>query len=106
MIPAFRAMVDEVIDGVEVGLISTKFHNTVAEIIVHRVAEISRESGIRTVALSGGTFQNRYLSSMVESSLLNDRFRVLVPLQLPSNDGGIALGQLMVAARKRETGDY
>ena len=106
MIPAFQAMVDEVTVGVEVGLISTKFHNTVTEIIVHRVAEISRESGIRTVALSGGTFQNRYLSSMVESSLLNDRFRVLVPVQLPSNDGGIALGQLMVAARKLETGDY
>jgi hydrogenase maturation protein HypF len=106
MTPAFQAMVDEVMDEVEVGLISTKFHNTVAEIIVNRVAEISREYGIRTVALSGGAFQNRYLSSRVESNLLNDQFRVLVPVQLPSNDGGIALGQLMVAARKRETGDY
>jgi hydrogenase maturation protein HypF len=106
MTPAFQAMVDEVMDGVEVGLISTRFHNTVADIIVNRVAEISRECGIRTIALSGGTFQNRYLSSRVESSLLKDQFRVLVPVQLPSNDGGIALGQLMVAARKRETGDY
>jgi hydrogenase maturation protein HypF len=106
MAPAFRAMVDEVMDGVDVGLISTKFHNTVAEIIINRVASISRESGIRTVVLSGGSFQNRYLSSQVESDLLDDQFRVLVPRQLPSNDGGIALGQLVIAAKKREMGGY
>jgi hydrogenase maturation protein HypF len=106
MAPAFRAMVDEVMDGVDVGLISTKFHNTVAEIIINRVASISRESGIRTVVLSGGSFQNRYLSSQVESDLLDDQFRVLVPRQLPTNDGGIALGQLVIAAKKREMGGY
>ncbi len=106
MLPAFRAMVDEVMGGVDVGLISTKFHNTVGEIIVNRVTKISRESGIRTVALSGGTFQNRYLSSRVESGLLDAQFRVLFPRQLPSNDGGIALGQLVIAAKRREMGDY
>jgi len=104
--PAFQAMVHEVMAGVDVGMISTKFHNTVADIIVRRVFRISRESGIRTVALSGGTFQNRYLSYRVESDLLDDQFRVLVPKQLPCNDGGIALGQLVIAAMKRETGDY
>jgi hydrogenase maturation protein HypF len=106
MAPAFRAMVDEVMRGRDVGLISTKFHNTVADIIVSRVKRISHESGIRTVVLSGGTFQNRYLSSRVESDFEDDQFRVLVPRQLPSNDGGIALGQLVIAARKREMGDY
>ena len=106
MAPAFRAMVDEVMGGVDVGLISTKFHNTIGEIIVNRVTSIRGESGIRTVALSGGTFQNRYLSSLVESGLLDAKFRVLFPRQLPSNDGGIALGQLVVAAKKREMGDY
>jgi hydrogenase maturation protein HypF len=95
-----------VLGGVGVGLISTRFHNTVAGIMVNRVRQISRESGIRTVVLSGGTFQNRYLSARVESDLEGDHFRVLVPVQLPSNDGGIALGQLAVAAKKRETGDY
>ena len=104
--PAFRAMVDEVMGGVDVGLISTKFHNTVGEIIVNGVRKISRESGIRTVALSGGTFQNSYLSSRVESGLLDAQFRLLFPRQLPSNDGGIALGQLVIAAKKREMGDY
>ncbi len=106
MAPAFRAMVDEVMRGEDVGLISTKFHNTIAAIIVNRVTKISHESGIRTVALSGGTFQNRYLSSRVESDLADLQFRVLVPRQLPANDGGIALGQLVIAARKREMGDY
>jgi len=106
MASSFRAMVDEVLGGIDVGLISTRFHNTVGEIIVNGVKKISRESGIRTVALSGGTFQNRYLSNRVESDLLDDQFRVLVPRQLPSNDGGIALGQLVIAAKKREMGDY
>ncbi|MEE9461883.1 MAG: Sua5/YciO/YrdC/YwlC family protein, partial [Bacteroidales bacterium] len=106
MAPTFQAMVDEVMGGVDVGLISTRFHNTVGEIIVNGVKKISRESGIRTVALSGGTFQNRYLSSRVESGLLDAKFKVLFPRQLPSNDGGIALGQLVIAAKKREMGDY
>jgi hydrogenase maturation protein HypF len=106
MAPAFKAMVDEILTGTDADLVSTKFHNTVSEIIVRKVLEISRESGIRTVALAGGTFQNRYLSSQVESNLLQDQFRVLVPMQLPSNDGGIALGQLVIAAKKRETGVY
>ena len=101
MAPAFQAMVDELLGGTETGLISTRFHNTVAEIIVSRVGKISRDSGIRTVVLSGGTFQNRYLSARVESDLEDDHFRVLVPMQVPANDGGIALGQLVVAADKR-----
>jgi len=106
MAPAFRAMVDEVLGGVDVGLISAKFHNTIAGIILNGVRKISLETGIRTVALSGGTFQNRYLSSRVESGLLDARFRVLLPRQLPPNDGGIALGQLVIAAKRREMGDY
>lgn len=106
IVPAFRAMVDDVSGGVDVGLISTKFHNTVAGIILDGVKKISRESGIRTVALSGGTFQNRYLLSRVESGLQDARFRVLLPRQLPSNDGGIALGQLVIVAKKREKADY
>ena len=106
MAPAFQAMVEDVLGGVGVGLISTRFHNTVAGIMVNRVRLISRESGIRTVVLSGGTFQNRYLSSRVESDLEDDQFRVLVPLQVPANDGGIALGQLAIAAMMREKGGY
>jgi len=106
MAPAFRAMVDEVMGGVDVGLISTKFHNTMGEIIINGVKKISRDSGIRKVVLSGGTFQNSYLSSMVESGLMDAQFRVLFPRQLPTNDGGIALGQLVIAAKKREMGNY
>jgi hydrogenase maturation protein HypF len=106
MAPAFQAMVEDILGGVGIGQIASRFHNTVAEIMINRVRQISRESGIRTVVLGGGTFQNRYLSSRVESDLRDDRFRVLVPAQVPTNDGGIALGQLVVAAKKREKGDY
>jgi len=106
MAPTFLAMVEEVMGGVDVGLISAKFHNTIGKIIIDGVKKLSRDSGIWTVALSGGTFQNRYLSSLVESGLQDAQFRVLLPGQLPSNDGGIALGQLVIAAKNRVTGDY
>jgi hydrogenase maturation protein HypF len=106
MAPAFRAMVEDLKGGEERGLMAAKFHNTVGDIIVNRVREISRECGIRTVVLSGGTFQNRYLSHRVESILEDDRFKVLIPLQIPANDGGIALGQLVIAAKNLESGDY
>ena len=106
MAPAFEAMVEEVRAGEDVGLISTKFHNTVGDIIGKTVRHISLESGIRTVVLSGGTFQNRYLSSLVEEAFARESYRVLIPRQMPPNDGGIALGQLVIAAKKRENGDY
>ena len=104
--PAFQSMVEELLAGSGPGSISARFHNTIIDIIINRVNKISQESGIRTVALSGGTFQNRYLSTRIEDSLLDSQFKVLVPRQLPANDGGIALGQLAIAAKKRETGDY
>jgi hydrogenase maturation protein HypF len=105
-IPTFEAMVNDLLSGTDPGWISARFHNTVFDIITGRVKKISRDTGIRTMALSGGTFQNRYLSERIEQSLLDDQFKVLIPTQLPVNDGGIALGQLAVAAKKREAGNY
>ena len=96
----------ELLAGEDKGIISAKFHNTVGDMIVNRVRRISIDSGIRTVVLSGGTFQNRFLSSYVEACLKEVPFRVLLPRQMPPNDGGIALGQLVIAAKKREIGNY
>lgn len=102
--PAIEAMVGDLQKGVDRGLISARFHNTVARIITETVERISRESGLKKLVLSGGTFQNRVLSERVENDLRRKGFEVLVPLQLPTNDGGIALGQLAVAAKHRSLG--
>jgi hydrogenase maturation protein HypF len=77
--------------------ISWRFHQTMAEIIVTVCQQIGRESGLRTVALSGGCFQNRLLLALAVPSLEQAGFRVLLHRQVPCNDGGISLGQAALA---------
>jgi hydrogenase maturation protein HypF len=82
---------------VEVAVISAKFHNTIADIIVG-VSRAARErSGINRVALSGGVFQNTYLLGRTLDGLESQGFEVLSHHQVPTNDGGIALGQAVIA---------
>jgi hydrogenase maturation protein HypF len=76
-----------------VGLISAKFHNTLAEIIV----ATARRVGQSQVALSGGCFQNRYLTERVAVRLEQEGFRPYWHQRIPPNDGGIALGQIIAA---------
>jgi len=99
-----ESIVKDILSGDEVGLISARFHNTIAAIIISKVKGIRNTHGINKVTLSGGTFQNRYLSDKVENRLRENGFEVLVPLKLPANDGGIALGQLAIAAKHRTLG--
>ncbi len=102
--PVIDAMVKDIGKGIDPGLISARFHNTASSIIFDTVKRISSYRGIKKIALSGGTFQNRYLSARIENQLRENGFDVFVPLQLPANDGGIALGQLAVAAKRRSLG--
>ncbi len=93
-------ILDDIHWGVDIRHISTKFHNTIADVIV-RVSQIMREEKqINEVALSGGAFQNKYLLEKAISILEVKGFNVLTQSKVPSNDGGIALGQLAVAAAK------
>jgi len=78
-------------------VISAKFHNTIADIIVG-VSRAARErSGINRVALSGGVFQNAYLLGRTLDGLESQGFEALIHHQVPTNDGGIALGQAVIA---------
>ena len=87
--------------GRSAGEISTVFHNTVIRSVVEAVKKISYISGIRKVVLSGGTFQNKYLSEKIINALSGDKYYVYFHNQVPSNDGGLALGQVAVAAARR-----
>jgi len=91
------AVVSDVLEGVPVPVISGKFHQTVASIIVATCRSVSRRSGITSVALSGGVFQNRLLFNLAISGLEKEGYRVFCHRLVPSNDGGIALGQAVIA---------
>jgi hydrogenase maturation protein HypF len=56
---------------------------------------------LQKIVLSGGTFQNKYLVEILENKLLKDNFAVYTHFRVPCNDGGIALGQIAIAAKRR-----
>jgi hydrogenase maturation protein HypF len=97
-----KGIVDDLSAGKSRSYISTKFHNTLIRIIHESAENIRKETGITMVALSGGTFQNRHLLANSENILQRSGFSVYANTTVPCNDGGIALGQLAVAAKRRE----
>ncbi|MGV6819570.1 MAG: carbamoyltransferase HypF [Parvularcula sp.] len=93
-----RSMLDDLNSGVSVGVISARFHRAVAQSVVQLAEMIAREKKIDTVALSGGCFQNKALFEHVFRGLTDRGLAVLTHKQVPANDGGIALGQAVIAA--------
>jgi hydrogenase maturation protein HypF len=92
------AVLDDLLKGRHFSVVAMRFHNTIA-IIAHDVCmKIRRESGLNSVALSGGCFQNRLLLTRVTSLLNKSGFDVLTHKDVPANDGGISLGQAVIAA--------
>ena len=73
------------------------FHRTMATLIVDMCHRIRGDTGLETVALSGGCFQNRLLFGQTVAGLRESGFRVLVHHQVPTNDGGLSLGQAVIA---------
>ncbi|MCX6286666.1 MAG: carbamoyltransferase HypF, partial [Bacteroidetes bacterium] len=97
-----RGIINEIGLGVDPSIIATKFHNTITSIIFETVNGIRFRGGINKVVLSGGVFQNKYLLEGTEALLRKNNFEVFSHAAVPTNDGGIALGQLAVAAKRRE----
>jgi hydrogenase maturation protein HypF len=93
----FSAIIEDLYHRVSKSSVSAKFHNTVARIIFDMCRLIGNYTGINNVALSGGVFQNRLLFRKVAPLLESAGFSVLVHKQVPCNDGGISLGQAVIA---------
>jgi hydrogenase maturation protein HypF len=91
------AVIEDLHQGISKGRISVKFHNTVAQMINEMCHLIAGESGICQIALSGGVFQNRLLLRKTVSLLESSGFQVFTHRQVPCNDGGISLGQAVIA---------
>jgi len=93
--PMIKAILTDLERAVPVGPISAKFHNALAEAIV----AVARESGPERVVLSGGCFQNRYLTERAVRRLREAGFLPYWHQRVPPNDGGICLGQIVAALR-------
>jgi len=93
----FEALLADRRGGVAVEEMAYRFHVTVAEMMRAVCERVAGETGLRTVALSGGCFQNRLLLALVVPRLQEMGLRVLLHRQVPCNDGGISLGQAAIA---------
>ncbi len=102
----FEEIIADILNKVSIDKISGKFHNTIVEVIIDTTKQIRNTSGINKVVLSGGSFQNRILLEKTEIKLAKSGFEYYTQSQIPSNDGGIALGQLAIAAKRRELGEF
>ncbi len=94
---ALNQMIDGVLRGEAVEIISTRFHNTVAEAVCEVMERLrDREGGLAKVVLSGGVFQNVYLLRRIKKGLKSRGFQVYFHKRLPPNDACISLGQAYI----------
>ena len=92
-----HAIIDDIRAGVSPGLIGARFHRTLAQMSVD-ICKLAREkTGLNEIALSGGVWQNQVILDLVRDGLEKDRFVVFFHHLTPANDGGLALGQAVVA---------
>ena len=95
-----RAIVEELRRGVSVARIAGRFHRTVAELLAAACLHVREQTGLTSVALSGGSFQNRILLEQLVARLSELGFQVYLNRRVPPNDGGLSFGQVAVAAAR------
>ncbi|OHB51505.1 MAG: carbamoyltransferase HypF [Planctomycetes bacterium GWF2_41_51] len=93
-----ESIIKERLSGVTPNVISSKFHNTIAEFLSELAKKASEKTGIKATAISGGVFCNRFLSERLIEMLQKNGFTVLFNRLLPANDGCVSLGQAAIAA--------
>jgi len=86
------------VDGVSVEIVAGRFHATLIRMFTELTMRISRDCGINRIVLSGGVFQNARLLTGLTDALYAKDLKVYTHSVVPANDGGICLGQAMVAA--------
>jgi len=96
-----RGVVEDILAGTATEQIGSRFHATLADVIVRTCRRLRERSGLERVALSGGVFQNVRLLRLAVDGLRRAGFQVYTHHQVPPNDGGLALGQAAIAARTR-----
>ncbi|RPF38840.1 carbamoyltransferase HypF [Streptomyces sp. TLI_185] len=100
--PVLGALVADLRRGTPAPVLAARFHRGVARAVLEICRLARRDTGLATVALSGGVFANALLEEECTRLLAEDGFMVLRHGEVPPNDGGLALGQLVVAAHERQ----
>ena len=102
--PLVRAVVADLQKGTEAGAVAWRFHAGLAESWIAMAEAVRRDTGLGRVCLSGGSCNNRLLAERMETGLQERGFEVFVHRQVPPGDGGLCLGQALVAAAQARTG--
>jgi hydrogenase maturation protein HypF len=100
----FSAILTDIGKGASSASISTKFHRTIAQVVMQMCKRLASQTGVNKVALSGGVFQNRLLLRLTVAALEGAGLGVLTHSEVPANDGGISLGQAVIANFPQEGG--
>lgn len=95
--PMWQALLNDLAAGKTKAFIATRFHKGLAQSLVKTATALAHQHDLKTIALSGGVFQNRVLLEAVSDGLAPE-FTVLMHQRVPANDGGLALGQAVIAA--------
>jgi hydrogenase maturation protein HypF len=96
--PIIRGVAHDIAKGVSQQVIGSKFHQTIVRLFTKVCEMVRSKTGINTVAMSGGVFQNRILLCGLKSSLKDKNFKTIAQKKVPCNDGGLSLGQAVAAA--------
>jgi len=99
--PLFAALLEDLCRNLPVPAISQRFHNGLVEGFVQLATLLRNKTALDRVCLSGGTFHNVYLSQRLEARLSEAGFKVFTQKEVPSGDGGLSLGQALIAAARR-----
>jgi hydrogenase maturation protein HypF len=98
--PMFHALLSDFLDGVPIPLIAARFHSGLASMVLQACQSLRQAYQIESVALSGGVWQNMTLLEKTVRLLSQHHFKVLFHQQVPANDGGLSLGQAVIAASR------
>ncbi len=98
--PIIRSVVRSIQNGESLSKISNRFHATLVNIFIELAQDARKETGIKNIALSGGVFQNMVLFEHTVLGLEKANFKVYTHSQVPTNDGGISLGQAMIGRNR------
>jgi len=96
----FEVLLKDLRGGVTAHAISRRFHNGLVEVFARLACLLRERTGLNRVCLSGGTFQNVYLLEHLQARLAQDGFEVFTHAEVPAGDGGLSLGQALVAAHR------
>ncbi|MDO9087799.1 MAG: carbamoyltransferase HypF [Anaerolineaceae bacterium] len=97
--PLFESLIIDQQNNVSINKMAARFHNSIVQYSTNICIIIRKESGINSVALSGGVWQNKVLLDNTIKKLKKERFDVMIHHNVPTNDGGISLGQALIASK-------